>query len=173
MSTPIQVREARPAQYDAIGELTVSAYDTGGWAAEPYRPTLLDVRSRAEQARVLVALDGDALVGAVTVATRGGPYAEQAEPGEAVVRMLAVDRQVHGRGIGEALMRRCLELVRADGCTAVRLSTQPTMAAAHRLYERLGFVRAPGGDWRPTPDLLLWAYVLPLDDVGQRGAGSG
>jgi hypothetical protein len=38
------------------------------------------------------------------------------------------------------------------------------MLAAHRLYERLGFVRAAERDWRPRPDMefLLRAYLLEL-----------
>jgi hypothetical protein len=36
------------------------------------------------------------------------------------------------------------------------------MTTAHRLYERLGFRRAPDRDFEPVPGILLWAYVLPL-----------
>ena len=36
------------------------------------------------------------------------------------------------------------------------------MATAHRLYERLGFVRTPERDWSPSPDVDLLAYRLPL-----------
>ncbi|MER6536894.1 hypothetical protein ABT215_24450, partial [Streptomyces sp900105755] len=51
------------------------------------------------------------------------------------------------------------------GCTAVVLSTQPTMHTAHRLYERLGFVRTPDRDWNPLPepaDITLLTYELTL-----------
>ena len=33
---------------------------------------------------------------------------------------------------------------------------------AHRLYERLGFVRAPGRDWTPVPGVDLWAFERPV-----------
>ncbi len=36
------------------------------------------------------------------------------------------------------------------------------MAAAHRLYERLGFTRVPERDWKPREDVQLIAYELPL-----------
>jgi predicted N-acetyltransferase YhbS len=111
---------------------------------------------------VLVAEQDGRLVGAVTVATRGGPWAEQSVPGEAVVRMLAVDRAARGAGAGAALMTACLDAARADGCTMVRLSSQESMTAAHRLYERLGFVRTPSHDWSPVPGLQLRTYALPL-----------
>ena len=37
------------------------------------------------------------------------------------------------------------------------------MTAAHRLYERLGFVRAPERDWSPVRDLdPLWVFTREL-----------
>jgi hypothetical protein len=45
------------------------------------------------------------------------------------------------------------------------LSTQRTMHSAHRVYERLGFTRAPGRDWNPLPeldDIMLLVYELTL-----------
>ncbi len=162
MPTPIEVRRARPDEYAAVADLTAGVYLREGWGDEGYEPVLRDVAGRAEAAHVLVALDDGRLVGAVAVATRGGRYAEQARPGEAVVRMLVTDPQARGRGAGTALLQACLDTARADGCDRVRLSTQPEMVAAHRVYERAGFVRVPADDWRPVPDLLLLAYTLDL-----------
>lgn len=167
MSTPIEVRRARPDEFDAVAELTADVYLTEGWGDAGYEPVLRAVADRAEQATVLVAVgSAGSLLGAVTVATRGGRYAEQARPGDAVVRMLVTGPAARGRGVGAALMLGCLDIAAADGCTRVRLSTQPEMAPAHRLYERLGFVRTPADDWRPVPDLLLLAYALDLPAHG-------
>ncbi len=162
MPTPIEVRRAGPEELDAAGELTARVYLDEGWASEQYAPVVRDARSRSRSADVLVALDGGVVVGAVTVASRGGPYAEQAGPGEAVVRMLVTDPAARGRGVGTALVEACLRAAAADGCTRVLLSTQRQMAAAHRLYERAGFVRTPERDWRPEPDLLLLTYARDL-----------
>ena len=141
----------------------MGVYRGEGYSSADYEPSLRDVASRASDATVLVAeLDGR-LVGAVTVATRLGPWAEQAVPGEAVIRMLVVGPDARGAGTGEALVRACLDTARADGCTLVRLSSQEDMTAAHRLYERLGFVRTPSFDWSPVPGLHLRTYALPLE----------
>jgi GNAT superfamily N-acetyltransferase len=140
-------------------------YRGEGFSSADYEPALRDVASRAASATVLVAEDPERdreLVGAVTVATRGGQWAEQAAPGEAVVRMLAVAAHARGSGTGEALVRACLEHARQDGCSLVRLSSQEDMRSAHRLYERLGFVRTPSLDWSPVPGLFLRTYALPL-----------
>ncbi|MFP3988027.1 GNAT family N-acetyltransferase [Streptomyces sp. E11-3] len=165
-----QIRPARAEEYEALGELTAQAYLQDGHldfgAEDPYLHTLRDVASRAAKAEVLVAVDsggptGAAPLGGVTFAVAGTPLAEIARTGEAEFRMLAVDPAARGRGVGEALVRACLERARAAECTGVVLSTQASMHSAHRIYERLGFVRTPDRDWEPVPDLVsLLTYAL-------------
>ena len=166
----LQVRPVEPHEHDAVADLTAAVYRDGGYASARYEPALRDVGSRTSTATVLVGVAGERLVGAVTVATRGGPWAEQAAPGEAVLRMLVVAPDARGAGVGEALTRAAVEAARRDGCTLLRLSSQDDMTAAHRLYARLGFVRAPSFDWSPVPDLVLRGFALPLVDwCGQCG----
>ncbi len=171
------MREVQPDEQATVADLTASVYRGEGFSTAHYEPALRDVASRVASATVLVAVDHEGLLGAVTVATRGGEWAEQAVPGEAVVRMLVVAAAGRGKGTGELLVRACLERAREDGCRLVRLSSQLDMHAAHRLYERLGFVRTPGRDWRPVPDLQLITYALPLvpwcDQCGEELAGEG
>ena len=159
---PTTVRRARPDDHAAVAELTAQVYRGEGFSSADYEPALRDVGSRAATATLLVAEVDGRLVGAVTVATRGGEWAEQSVPGEAVVRMLVVAADARGSGAGEALVRACLDVAREDGCTLVRLSSQEDMTAAHRLYERLDFVRTPSFDWYPVPGLFLRTYALPL-----------
>ncbi|WP_019633240.1 GNAT family N-acetyltransferase [Actinomadura atramentaria] len=163
-ATPVTVRPARPDEYARIGELTEAVYVGGGLIdpGDDYVETLRDAAGRAAAAELLVAEAGGALVGSVAYCPHGGPYSELAAPGEAEFRMLAVLPAARGAGAGGALVRACLDRARAAGLTGVRLSTQPNMTDAHRLYERLGFVRTPGRDWTPVPDVLLWTYHLPL-----------
>ncbi len=54
---------------------------------------------------------------------------------------VAVAAEARGQGIGEALVRRALELARAAGAETVELTCRPARAAANRLYQRVGFVR--------------------------------
>jgi ribosomal protein S18 acetylase RimI-like enzyme len=159
---PTTVRRASPSDHAAVAELAASVYRGEGFSSADYEPALRDVASRAASATVLVGEVDGWLVGAVTVATWGGEWAEQSVPGEAVIRMLVVGAGARGNGAGEALVRACLDVAREDGCTLVRLSSQEDMTAAHRLYERLGFARTPSFDWSPVPGLLLRTYALPL-----------
>lgn len=162
MPPPIAVRTARPEDYADVGELTGGVYREEGWGTERYQAQLRDVAGRAAQSDVLVVeLDGS-IVGAVAVTTRTGPFAEQAAPGEAVVRMLVTAPAARGRGIGVALMQACLATARRAGCHRVRLSTEPGMQAAHRLYAGLGFERTPDDDWEPEPGHRLLTYALAL-----------
>ncbi len=170
---PLEVRTAAEAEFAAIAELTATTYRTEGYGGEGYESMLRDVAGRAHAATVLIALVGDEVVGSVAVATRGGAYAEMAAPGEAVIRMLVVGPAARGSGAGTALVRACLDAALADGCEVVRLSTEATMTAAHRIYERLGFVRTPKRDWEPVPGLRLLTYELLLgwcDLCGEPGS---
>ncbi|MEU9705642.1 GNAT family N-acetyltransferase [Streptomyces sp. NPDC047981] len=165
----ITIRAARPEEYERLGALTAGTYLGDGLlffgAEDPYLPVLADVAGRAAEAVVLVADDGAGrILGGVTFAPGGTRWADIAGAGEAEFRMLVVAPEARGRGTGEALVRACVERARAlPGCTRVVLSTDPQMAAAHRLYERMGFVRTPERDWSPIPDIVpLITYALEL-----------
>lgn len=161
----VRVRPAKPGEYAAIGELIVEAYTVGGHLEDEagYAASLRDVAGRAEVAEVLVATDGDDVVlGSVTVAEAGTPKAEVARAGELEFRMLAVSPQAQGRGVGEALTRAVVDLARERRIARVVLSSRDRMTTAHRLYERLGFVRAPELDWAPHPSIPLWGFAMDV-----------
>ena len=164
MSIDVEIRVATGNDdIEAAGALTAEAYHADGLIDDrgEYADELTDAARRAREATLLVAVvppgvapgvdpthpSQAALVGTVTLAPAGTSYAEIAEPGELEVRMLAVAPEARRRGIAEELTRATmLEAVRLDARRVV-LSTLDAMTSAHRLYERLGFVRAPERDW--------------------------
>ncbi|MEC4573503.1 GNAT family N-acetyltransferase [Streptomyces virginiae] len=161
------IRTAVPADYAELGEITARAYLADGHLDfnedDAYLNVLRDVAGRAAQAEVLVAEHDGRVLGGVTFAAPGSPLADIAGPDEAEFRMLAVAHAARGRGAGEALVRACIERARAvEGVTGVVLSTQRSMAGAHRIYARLGFVRTPERDWAPIEGLTLLTYRLKL-----------
>ncbi|KMS73832.1 acetyltransferase [Streptomyces viridochromogenes] len=166
----IAIRQAQPDEYDALGDITARAYLQDGLLdfgeRDEYLGELRDVATRAAAAQVLVAVGQGRLLGGVTFVPSGGPMADIARSGEAEIRMLAVDHAARGRGVGEALVRACVDRARAtEACGRIVLSTQRTMHSAHRIYERLGFVRTPERDWNPVPHLVgitLLTYELTL-----------
>lgn len=161
----IELRRAREDEWAAVGELTADAYLADGamHADDPYYDVLRDAASRAREADLWVAVDRDgALLGTVTWCPPGSTYRELAGADESEFRALAVAPAGRGRGVGEALVRHCLQLATGAGSAAVVISTAGWMSAAHRLYRRLGFLPAPERDWSPRPDVRLLALVRPL-----------
>ncbi|MBB5116078.1 GNAT family N-acetyltransferase [Micromonospora echinospora] len=165
--TALLVRRAEPADFPAVARLTVAAYEADGQLKDEsgYAPVLADVATRARTGEVLVAVDDTTgqVLGAVTFVLPGTPYAELAGPGEAEFRMLAVDPAAQGRGAGAALAAACVARAAELGCTAVVICVRAGKAAnAHRLYDRLGFVRLPEKDWSPLPGIDLLGLRLDL-----------
>ncbi|MFV2172805.1 GNAT family N-acetyltransferase [Actinomadura sp. LOL_016] len=162
MPERVIVRTARPDEYDLIGALTVEVYVHSGLVSpeSSYVATLADAADRAAKTELLVAGVGGEIVGAVAYCPPGSPYAELAAPDEAEFRMLAVLAKARGAGAGRALVAACVDRARGTGLRGVRLSTQPNMGDAHRLYERMGFARTPDRDWSPVPGLQLLTYAL-------------
>ena len=159
----VVVRPASPADFPRIGELTVGAYRGDGLAPAEYVPVLADVAGRAPLADLLVACaDDGSILGSVALVLDGHFGEVTTGPEEAGFRMLAVDPDARGRGVGELLVLACLERARAAGKRRMVLSTDTRMAAAHRLYERLGFTRLPERDWSPLPGVDLLVYALAL-----------
>ena len=161
----MRIRPAEPDELALVGELTLAAYLADGFLTpdDYYANELRAADQRAQQAQLVVAAGPHGtLLGTVTFVLPGTPWAEVSRPGEAEFRMLAVSPEHRGRGVGSALAHWCVDRAREQGCTAVVLSTLPEMATAHRMYEQMGFVRAPERDWRPRPDVPLIAYLLDL-----------
>jgi ribosomal protein S18 acetylase RimI-like enzyme len=171
---PVLVRAARHGELAAVGRLTVLAYAEFVPATSAYGQRLADAADRAANSSLLVAVDGDGgqLLGTATLVVGDGPYAELAGPGDAELRMLAVAPAARRRGVGAALVASVLERARAGGARRLVLSTLPTMTAAHRLYRRFGFARAPELDHRPVPGVELLAFTLDLDQ-GPSGPDDG
>ncbi|MFF5974324.1 GNAT family N-acetyltransferase [Streptomyces sp. NPDC012769] len=166
------IRDVRPEEHETLGEITGRAYLEDGHLLHGeddwYFGHLRNVAGRAEVADVLVAVDDAAgtILGGVTFVPAPGVMGDRARAGETEIRMLAVDHAARGRGVGEALVRACVDRARAvPGCERIVLSTQTGMRTAHRIYDRLGFRHTPERDWSPIPDrpeFLLLCYTLEL-----------
>lgn len=165
----IDVRLATSADLVAAGEVTLAGYRADGFLDGPdgvedgYAERLLDTADRAANAELVVALDGDEVLGTVTWCPPASPYRElSTDDGQGEFRMLAVSPQARRRGVGRALVRWCLDHARAQGLREVLICSLPQMTSAHAMYADLGFVRALDLDWSPVPGVELWGFRLPL-----------
>jgi ribosomal protein S18 acetylase RimI-like enzyme len=160
----VEIRPALEAEYADIGALTVAIYVGEGHvnAESPYVGELFDTAARARSAQVLVAARAGAVLGSVTIARPGTPYADIARAGELEFRMLAVDPRSRGAGIGAALVDAVIDTARAADFDAVVLTTMPAMAAARRMYDRIGFIPVPERDWGTPSGIPLTVMRLAL-----------
>lgn len=85
---------------------------------------------------LLVAREGDLIIGTTTVIVYTTPFWIKARLDEVVV-----DASARGKGVGEELVKAALEIGRERGAQVAELQSGrgPNRDAAHRLYERLGF----------------------------------
>src|SRR3954465_3851479 len=63
----------------------------------------------------------------------------------AQIEAVRIDGPLRGRGHGAAMMRWIVDEPRPRGCTRIQLTSNKSRKAAHRFYERLGFVASHEG----------------------------
>jgi len=83
---------------------------------------------------LLVVSDDGRIVGAAAVLVYATPAFVKAR-----IEDVVVDELSRGKGVGEALVRRCLEVARERGAEIVELQSARWREVANRLYLRLGF----------------------------------
>ncbi|HEU0127057.1 MAG TPA: GNAT family N-acetyltransferase [Pseudonocardiaceae bacterium] len=142
----IEVRSAVAADLPAVHRLVSAAYAE----FEPWLTPANWVRMTGNIAKVVepgapgrlrVGQLGDQLAGTVTYLPPGPKDYQRVPPEWAVIRVLAVDPALRGRGVARALTEDCLAMARADQAPAVGLHTAEMMVAARALYESSGFTR--------------------------------
>ena len=131
-----------------------------GGRSTPYE--LWEFDAPVEAGRMLVAEEGGDLLGVIVLHPPGAPGAEHAAAGEAELSRLVVAERARRRGLGRELARRCMDLAAAQGASGVVLWSRPYQRPAHRLYESLGWRRAPERDGRDRDGERL-VFVLRLD----------
>ena len=135
--------EASPELVEALGRLLPQVSSS---ARAPSREAVADVLGR-DGHFILVARDDDGrIVGSLTLIL----YRMVARL-QGTIHEVVVDEAARGRGIGEALTVEAQRLATALGAETIRLTSRAHRAAAHRLYERLGFERVDTNVyvWRP------------------------
>ena len=169
----LQLRDARASDRGAIEAVTLSAFQE--YAAsmpnrwEDYRQSILAALAAVQPAAQIVAEQKSEIIGSVLLYPKGTVIAI---PGRAPitliwpeVRLLAVAPAAQGQGVGAALMQECVHRARHSGARALGLHTSDIMNAAMRLYERMGFQRAPELDFEPAPGVTAKGYLLSVEET--------
>lgn len=168
------IREARPDEYEVVGELTAAAYQALDDMAEDmgrYGDELRDVAGRAANDgwAILVAELDDVLVGHVAYVTNYGAemqaHSAEGQPAfeAAGFRMLATTPEAQGKGVGRALTQHCIDRARSEGHHTLALHTTDLMPTAMAMYERMGFVRWPDHDYQIGRRNPVKVYAFRFD----------
>lgn len=166
--TRLEVRPVRPEEHQEAGRVTAEAYREfvrpGDLGWEDYLRRLADVERRAREALVLAAVEDGRVLGTATLElgdrVSGGHERDPLAPDEAHLRMLGVDPDTRGRGVGRALVEACLEEARRAGKRRLTLGTTERMLAAQRMYESMGFRRGPDQVFDDGFRMLTYEYTL-------------
>jgi ribosomal protein S18 acetylase RimI-like enzyme len=100
----------------------------------PTTEQLLEILNH-DASTVLLAKERETIVGSMTLVVFPIPTGVRAW-----IEDVVVDEQARGRGVGEALNKRAIEIAIEAGAKTIDLTSRPSRAAANRLYQRLGFV---------------------------------
>jgi ribosomal protein S18 acetylase RimI-like enzyme len=159
------VRRMLPDEMTAVSDLREIAYRADGLLdASPAYADALRLLGSDGEGEVLVAVEGDQLLGTIMFES-WSPRSEIARGAdEAEIRAFAVGPQARGRGVGRALVNAVVDRARQEGVSRLLLSTQPAMVSAQYVYRARGFTRVPDRDWSPLPGVDLLAYELVLKD---------
>ena len=90
----------------------------------------------SDSCRLMLAREGEQIVGSLTLVVFPIPTGARAW-----IEDVVVDSSARGKGVGEALNLKALEIARAEGALTVDLTSRPSREAANRLYQRIGFVK--------------------------------
>lgn len=86
-----------------------------------------------------VCQDNGKIIGGAGIGVLPGASADTCE-----LKKMYILPEGRGRGLGQRLLRECLDAARAMGYKRVYIETFNTMSSAMKLYERNGFRKTPG-----------------------------
>ncbi len=135
---------------EELQDLLRCVYVQGGFTSEARASSIFDPAAVRSRGLLLCARDDatSALAGMVIVVSPGSPAAGMQGSDESELHLLGVRSEYRGQGLGRALVLAAVEAAKSMDSSRMVLWTQPTMHAAHRLYEATGFTRAPHRDFR-------------------------
>lgn len=95
----------------------------------------LDALVKSESSTLLIVrADNGGIIGALSLTVYRVPTGIRS-----IIEDVIVDGAARGQGIGEALMRRAIDIAKQKGAAHITLTSNPKRDAANRLYLRMGF----------------------------------
>ena len=146
------VRDAVPADYPAIREVTLAAYGQFSYLVaqdvfDPYLEDVLDLEKHANNGHWLVVEADGQILGSGAFYPDAALQRAGLPAGWASGRALAVHPAARARGAARAMIAAVENLAADGGAPVFAFHTASFMTSAIALYERLGYQRAPEFDY--------------------------
>ena len=142
----IQIETAAMVTDELVSALERLVPQLSSSSPPPTRAHLMQIVD-SNSCSLLIARDDERIVGSLTLVVFPIPTGVRAW-----IEDVVVDASARGKGVGEALNLRALEIARAEGAVTVDLTSRPSREAANRLYQRIGFVKRDTNVYRLTLD---------------------
>lgn len=148
-----KIRQAKSEEFDEISQLMIRVYSQlDGFPKREEQPIYYEMLAnigdftRKPNCELLVVSNGnDKILGAVLyfgdIKYYGSGGNATAETNSAGFRLLAVDIEARGLGIGKLLTKGCIERAREQKCSQVIIHSTKAMQRAWKMYEDIGFKR--------------------------------
>ncbi len=131
------IRTATAADVPALLRLYAQLGDPGQVPDQTLAREALEAISVQPGMHLLVAELAGAVVGTVTLVVV--PNLTHFAKPWAQVENMVVDEELRGRGLGRALLDRCIGLATEAGCYKVQLQSANQRLEAHQFYQGFGF----------------------------------
>lgn len=153
------VRNAKPSEFAEIGQLMVRVYSQlEGFPTPAEQPAYYQLLAnvgdltRKKDTELLAALSPQGrIVGAVVyfgdMQYYGSGGSATQEKNAAGFRLLAVDPDARGNGIGKLLTLECIRKAKEQGHSQLIIHSTRAMQTAWAMYERTGFARSEDLDF--------------------------
>ena len=169
-----KIRNAKQTEFTEIGELLIKVYSgLPGFPGSDEQPQYYEMLrnvgdfTKKEGVELIVAVNSDNDIGGAVVYFHdmkkygSGGTATQ-EKNACGFRLLGVDPNTRGQGLGKLLSQHCIEKGRQSGRKTMVIHTTESMKLAWGMYEKLGFKRALDLDFMQG-ELPVFGFRLNLD----------
>lgn len=155
----INIRPAQSSEFETIGQIMVEVYSNlEGFPNATEQPAYYHMLAnigdftKKPGTELLIAISTEhVILGAVVYFSDMQNYGSGGntplQQDAAGFRLLAVDPQARGQGIGKALSKACIDKAAAQNQSQLVIHTTKAMQVAWGMYEKLGFVRSPDLDF--------------------------
>ena len=168
-----EIREAYPEEFEELGLLMVNSYaQLEGFPGPEENPSYYNVLrnvgefAQKPKTKLIVAVSEEGRVdgglvyfGDMRYYGAGGEATLSQEAG--AFRLLAVNPNISGKGLGKRLVYACMDQARLEGFEYLMIHSTKFMKVARKMYERMGFERFPEIDFTKSyVSVLGFRYKL-------------